>query len=104
MNDVSSASGRPAARRANDFTARVDPELAAGLSYSAAFPPPTTGPELLDFRRRTQEVLPPLGAALGTTDWQEHTGPGVRLWSFTPAGAGPHPAIYWIHEIGRAHV
>ncbi|MCQ2002177.1 alpha/beta hydrolase [Arthrobacter zhaoxinii] len=78
------------------FLDRVDPELLPGLEYSQAHPPPTSVAELSDFRARTSPAV----SGLGDMSFRDYPADGVLLRVFTPAGAGPHPAIYWIHGGG----
>ena len=80
------------------FLARVDPELLGGLEYSYACPPPTSRAGLPAFR---QNAEPPAGAAcVDGVSVRGCTVEGLALRVFTPAGPGPHPAIYWIHGGG----
>lgn len=80
------------------FLARVDPELLPGLEYSLVHPPPTSLPELADFRGNAEA---PAGAGLppgvSVRDWNAD---GLTLRVFTPPGPGPHPAVYWLHGGG----
>lgn len=81
------------------FLSRVDPELVEGLVYSDTLPPPTTVDELVRFRSLAAELIPPFDASVSPVILREHAGP-VPLWSYTPPGEGPFPAIYWIHGGG----
>ncbi|GAB3550416.1 alpha/beta hydrolase [Arthrobacter tumbae] len=81
------------------FHTRVDPELVGGLAYSNALPPPTTVEELVRFRSRAAELVPPFDESATSVILRKHDGP-VPLWSYTPPGEGPFPAIYWIHGGG----
>ena len=80
------------------FLARVDPELQRGLEYSFAFPPPTSLAELPAFRENAE--APAAAAAVPGVTVSDHAADGLALRVFTPAGRGPHPAIYWIHGGG----
>ncbi|MEG9249943.1 alpha/beta hydrolase [Arthrobacter sp. Soc17.1.1.1] len=80
------------------FIDRVDPELLPGLDFSEAFPPPTTIDELHSFRSKT--TADTTYADCSGVTFQDRITDGLRLRVFTPAGAGPHPAIYWIHGGG----
>ncbi|MCC3292166.1 alpha/beta hydrolase [Arthrobacter sp. zg-Y1110] len=78
------------------FRDRVDPELLPGLEYSEAHPPPTTVAELAVFRAGTSPAAPSCTRAA----FQDYSTDGIPLRVFSPAGTGPHPAIYWIHGGG----
>ncbi|MGW9404130.1 alpha/beta hydrolase [Arthrobacter sp. NPDC055585] len=79
------------------FRERVDPELLPGLAYSEAFPPPVTRAQLTEFRARTAA---PAAVGVPGVQVQDHSSRGLVLRVFTPSGAGPHPAIYWLHGGG----
>lgn len=82
------------------FLERVDRELVAGLAYSGVLPPPRTVTELVEFRVRAVGLIAPFDAGATEVVQREHTGPGIRLWSYTPKGDGPFPVIYWVHGGG----
>ncbi|NJC23882.1 acetyl esterase/lipase [Arthrobacter pigmenti] len=82
------------------FLARVAPELLDGLAYSGALPPPSTVEELATFRARAAALIPPFNETASRVRRREHDGPGIALWSYTPPGDGPFPAVYWIHGGG----
>ena len=80
------------------FRDRVDPELLPGLAYSDAFPPPVTRAELAEFRARAE--APAAAVVDSGVEIRDYAPEGLPLRVFTPAGPGPHPAIYWLHGGG----
>ena len=80
------------------FMERVDPELLAGLEYSFTVPPPASRAELRAFRQNAG--IPADTASVQGVSVRGVTVDGLALRVFTPAGPGPHPAIYWIHGGG----
>lgn len=82
------------------FHVRADPELRAGLAYSDALPPPTTIEELIVFRDRARVLAAPFDESVFPVVRREHSGPGFDLWTYTPLGEPPFPALYWLHGGG----
>ncbi|MER1996710.1 MAG: alpha/beta hydrolase [Arthrobacter sp.] len=86
------------ASRERSFHERVDPELLAGLAFSEEHPPPVSLAELADFRAGAEA---PAAAVVGPCVQVRDFAPdGLAFRVFTPAGPGPHPAIYWLHGGG----
>ena len=79
------------------FRDRVDPELLPGLAYSETYPPPVTRAELSDFRN---QAPPPAAVDAADVQIRDTVHGGLALRVFTPAGPGPHPAVYWLHGGG----
>ena len=86
------------ASRARSFHERVDPELLPGLAFSEEHPPPVSLAELAEFRAGAQ--APAAAVVDPGVQVRDYAPNGLALRVFTPAGIGPHPAIYWLHGGG----
>lgn len=83
-----------------NFLNRVDSELLPGLSRPGITPGPTTPEELVLFRSRIIDALPPFDASTSPVVRTIHHGPGIALWSYTAQQDTLSPAIYWLHGGG----
>ena len=84
--------------RERSFRERVDPDLLPGLAFSETHPPPVSLAELAEFREGAE--APAAAVVDPCVQVRDYATNGLALRVFTPAGVGPHPAIYWLHGGG----